>query len=221
MQVGALAVVEKPNGGTIGSTELLSHLIAHVASIVDFVLLTVNLSRSTIPVDERTLPSWRPSTVEIRGGLAEDLSVSVAVCLLLHARIGSWRNSVPDVVTTVAFGDSDHPRRPDRSRHPYRVRTTQLRRLRLLWRIRVRRSTSVFADTAADKWRDLAERRFRAVPWLVLFIAGDLKTAGLELWDTGRAPHYDIVHTSVAELVTRMLGTAHRVIPNPHYEPGG
>jgi hypothetical protein len=80
---------------------------------------------------------------------------------------------------------------------------------------------SVFAETADLAWTDLAATRLVAVPWLVLFTAGDLQAAGLELWDTGMAPHYDVVHAELAELVARMLGTAHRVVPNPHHHLGG
>ncbi len=76
---------------------------------------------------------------------------------------------------------------------------------------------SVFAETAEVLWTDLAASRFSAVPWLVLFSAGDLEAAGLELWDTGLTPHYDVVHADVRELVARMLGTTHRVVPNPHH----
>jgi hypothetical protein len=79
---------------------------------------------------------------------------------------------------------------------------------------------SVFTETADMAWTDLAATRFAAVEWLVLFAAGDLQDSGLELWDTGLAPHYDVVHTDRRELVARMLGTAHRVVPNPHHEPG-
>jgi hypothetical protein len=80
---------------------------------------------------------------------------------------------------------------------------------------------SVFAETDDVLWTDLAATRFVAVPWLVLFTAGDLQAADLELWDTGVAPHYDVVHADVRELVARMLGTAHRVVPNPHHGTGG
>lgn len=57
--------------------------------------------------------------------------------------------------------------------------------------------------------------------WLVLFTAGDLVASGLELWDTGMAPHYDVVHQDRFELVARMLGITHRVVPNPYHGPGG
>lgn len=80
---------------------------------------------------------------------------------------------------------------------------------------------SVLAETAGSPWTDLAATRFAAVPWLVLFTAGDLQAAGLELWDTGVAPHYDVVHAELGELVARMLNTGHRVVPNPHHRPGG
>jgi hypothetical protein len=47
---------------------------------------------------------------------------------------------------------------------------------------------SAFAETPDLAWTDLAATRLVAVPWLVLFAAGDLQAAGLELWDTGVAP---------------------------------
>jgi DUF1680 family protein len=80
---------------------------------------------------------------------------------------------------------------------------------------------SVFAETEEVPWTDLAASRFAKAEWLVLFTAGELVDAGLELWDTGVAPHFDVVHDSLAELVERMLGTSHRVLQNPHHVTGG
>lgn len=80
---------------------------------------------------------------------------------------------------------------------------------------------SVFAETPEADWTDLARTRFSRADWLVLFTAGDLSIAGLELWDTGMAPHFDLVHEDLVQLVARMLGTAHRIIRNPHSAHGG
>lgn len=80
---------------------------------------------------------------------------------------------------------------------------------------------SVFAETDNATWADLAATRFARAEWLVLFTAGELTAAGLELWDTGMAPHYDLVHAELDQLVARMLGTPHRVLQNPHHRPGG
>lgn len=80
---------------------------------------------------------------------------------------------------------------------------------------------SVFAETPEVRWTDLAATRFARADWLVLFTAGDLIDAGLDLWDTGMAPHYDVVHRGVVELVSRMLATSHRILQNPHHATGG
>jgi len=80
---------------------------------------------------------------------------------------------------------------------------------------------SVFAESTDVPWTELAATRFAAAEWLVLFTAGGLTSSGLDLWDTGMAPHFDLVHAELRELVSRMLATSHRVIQNPHHVRGG
>lgn len=74
---------------------------------------------------------------------------------------------------------------------------------------------SVFAEVGGLTWEDIASTKLRRATWLVLFTARALLANGLELWDTGQAPHYDIVHDDLDELVGRILGCEHRVVENP------
>lgn len=80
---------------------------------------------------------------------------------------------------------------------------------------------SVFAEAAEASWMDIASSRLARFQWIVLFTAGDLEAAGLQLWDTGLHPHYDLVHADPWELVGRMLATTHRVLINPYRNSGG
>lgn len=79
----------------------------------------------------------------------------------------------------------------------------------------------MFAGTTEVAWTDLAATRFLRAEWLVLFGAGDLVSSGLELWDTGQAPHFDVVHDDLDELVSLMLATSHRILQNPHHRLEG
>jgi hypothetical protein len=79
---------------------------------------------------------------------------------------------------------------------------------------------SVFAETGGVTWHDIASTKLSRAEWIVLFSAGALLEAGLDLWDTGQAPHYDIVHNDLDQLITRILGCEHRVVRNPVHVEG-
>jgi hypothetical protein len=78
---------------------------------------------------------------------------------------------------------------------------------------------SVFVEVGGFSWETIASERLVRAEWLAIFTVGDLLSAGLELWDTGRAPQYNVVHERRSELVTRFVGCPHRLVENPHYEP--
>lgn len=80
---------------------------------------------------------------------------------------------------------------------------------------------SVFGEVAGTTWEQIAATKLARAEKVVLFTVGALLTAGLELWDTGQAPHFDIVHDDLHELVSRILGCEHRVVPNPARHGGG
>lgn len=80
---------------------------------------------------------------------------------------------------------------------------------------------SVFAEVNGFNVDQIAAAKLTRARWLVLFSAGDVLAAGLELWDTGQSPHYDVVHDDVEELVERLVACPHRIIPNPAGPRGG
>ena len=69
--------------------------------------------------------------------------------------------------------------------------------------------------------RCLSRGRSPGARWLVVFRAGDVLASGLDLWDTGQSPHYDVVHQDIDELVARLVACPHRIIRNPTEPPGG
>lgn len=74
---------------------------------------------------------------------------------------------------------------------------------------------SVFAEVGGITWEEIAATKLRRAEWVVLFTARALLANGLDLWDTGQAPHYDIVHDNAEQLVRRILECEHRVVQNP------
>ncbi len=63
---------------------------------------------------------------------------------------------------------------------------------------------SVFAEAGGLTWQEIAATKLRRAEWVVLFTARVLIASGLELWDTGQAPHYDIVHADLDERMSRV-----------------
>ena len=78
---------------------------------------------------------------------------------------------------------------------------------------------SVFAEVNGMVLDTIASQKLVRHERLAVFTAGDLLGAGLELWDTGQSPHYDVVHEDKAQLVALMVGCPHRLVRNAHYEP--
>jgi hypothetical protein len=77
---------------------------------------------------------------------------------------------------------------------------------------------SVFAEVGGATFDTIAATKLGRARWIAVFTAGDLLGAGLELWDTGQAPHYDVVHEVLSELLERFLGAPHRTVRNGHFQ---
>jgi hypothetical protein len=76
---------------------------------------------------------------------------------------------------------------------------------------------SVFAEVGDATFDTIEATKLARAHWIAVFTAGDLFSAGLELWDTGQVPHYDVVHQVLPELLDRFLGALHRTIRNEHF----
>jgi hypothetical protein len=74
---------------------------------------------------------------------------------------------------------------------------------------------STFAEVGGFDLAWIAAHKLARAEWLVVFRTGDVVHAGLELWDTGQSPHYDVVHEELDELVGRLVACPHRIIQNP------
>jgi hypothetical protein len=56
------------------------------------------------------------------------------------------------------------------------------------------------------------------------FVVASLLARGLELWDTGQSPHYDLVYLLAADvdaLVDAVIATPCTTLINPHHDPDG
>jgi hypothetical protein len=78
---------------------------------------------------------------------------------------------------------------------------------------------SVFAAVGSHTIDSLAATKLRRAELLVLLRVSDLIRAGLELWDTGEEPHYDVVHEALDALVSHLVACPHTLKRNPHFEP--
>ncbi len=77
---------------------------------------------------------------------------------------------------------------------------------------------SVFAEVGGTTFGGIAATKLARARWIAVFVAEDLVASGLDLWDTGQTPHYDVVHAELPELVGRFLDTPHRIVRNEHFQ---
>jgi hypothetical protein len=83
---------------------------------------------------------------------------------------------------------------------------------------------SLWAVTDAYPLALLAAGKLRGARTLVIFSVGDLRAAGLDLWDTGQSPHFDVIYGDGSDpeaLISRLHRLPQRIMDNEHYEPEG
>jgi hypothetical protein len=76
---------------------------------------------------------------------------------------------------------------------------------------------------------DLAEAavagtKLRGASAVTRLVVADVRAVGIDLWDTGQAPHYDLVYgdgQNLDELISRVLAVPHAVVDNAHHDPEG
>jgi hypothetical protein len=80
---------------------------------------------------------------------------------------------------------------------------------------------SVWVPNETFTLPDLLAGKLKGASEVIQFRAGDLYAHDLHLWDTGQAPHYDVVYqdgATVDGLVAGIQSLPYTVIVNPYYE---
>ena len=83
---------------------------------------------------------------------------------------------------------------------------------------------SVWLATPQFSREAILATKLRAAEEVTALTAGDLYDRGLQLWDTGREPHYDVVYVESGDLdalITGLLSATQVVLDNDHYDPEG
>lgn len=83
---------------------------------------------------------------------------------------------------------------------------------------------SVWVPSSEFAEDDLLATKLVKARTVARFLAADLAERGLELWDTGQAPHYDVVHRdaiSLDALVQALIDAPRTTLINPYYDAEG
>ncbi len=77
---------------------------------------------------------------------------------------------------------------------------------------------SVWIPNAEHSLTTLEQTKLVKFSQYAAFTVADLTSGELELWATGQAPHYDVVHDALDTLVARLRSTPHQIRINPHVD---